>query len=406
MTFRPDPMSSLLPTALSVLAVAMVPVAFAARPVASSGLAMLKAPTPTQPTAGGIRIPGPGAQPQLGFACCDGSIAEAQEILSDQVIAALRSLHASVAIPTSNFSPERARLVQRLNRAQIPVIAWLVLDKNQGLYFNADNVTEAPPRVAAFEAWTSANRLQWFAVGFDVEPNFDQLGRLKAHRWRLFGTLLHRAIDGARMRRARSVYEALIADLQSHGFVVQTYQMPYLPAERSVHSTLIDRLLGSVDVRGNEEYLMLYTNMARPVGAGMIWSLGRGAQSIAIGSTGGPGTPGVGSGPLDWNEFRRDLIVASHFTHHIGVYNLEGCIDQGFLPRLQAMDWNQGVVIPADSVHRAERMGLLIRVVLWTLSNFVYILVVLLVLLGWLIHRRRKRRARALSAGRMRTLEK
>ena len=46
--------------------------------------------------------------------------------------------------------------------------------------------------------------------------------------------------------------------------------MPYIPAERSAHSSILDRLLGTVDVRGNREYLVLYTNVARLVGAGMI----------------------------------------------------------------------------------------------------------------------------------------
>jgi len=58
----------------------------------------------------------------------------------------------------------------------------------------------------------------------------------------------------------------------------------------------------------------------------MIWSLGRGAQGISLGSTDGETPPGVGSGPLDWNEFSRDLIVASHYSRRVGVYDLEGLV--------------------------------------------------------------------------------
>ena len=171
--------------------------------------------------------------------------------------------------------------------------------------------------------------------------------------------------------------------------------MPYRPAERSTGSTLPDRLLGTLDVRGNIEYLMIYTSFARPVGAGMIWSLGPGAQGIAIGVTDGDSRPGVGSGPLDWDEVSRDLIVASHFTRHIGVYNLEGAVKQGFLPRLIAMDWNQTVTIPPDSIARARRIRFISHAVLLTLPFLPELILAVFVLLVWLVRRRivKKRRA-------------
>lgn len=73
---------------------------------------------------------------------------------------------------------------------------------------------------------------------------------------------------------------------------------------------------------------MLYTSFARQIGAGMIWSIGRNARAIPIGSTDGESSAGTGAGPLDWDEFTRDLIVASHFSKHIGIYDLEGCVRQ------------------------------------------------------------------------------
>jgi len=119
------------------------------------------------------------------------------------------------------------------------------------------------------------NGLKWAAGGLDIEPNFAELAALKTHRWHLIISLIRRSLDGKRIERARTEYSRLIAELQSRGYAVQTYQMPYLPAEHSVHSTLLDRLFGTVDVHGNEEYLMLYTNVARP-----IW----GGDDLVIGS--------------------------------------------------------------------------------------------------------------------------
>jgi hypothetical protein len=341
----------------------------------------------------GIRVAGPGTQPHIGFACCDGSTQEMQALFADpQVMTDLESLHALVAVAIVDFSPERAGVVRQLNQAGIPAVAWIQLPKDEGVYLNADNAPAAWARFRAFEQWTRENHLQWSAVGLDIEPDFNEFSRLSGHRWRLAGRLLRNALDRGRMLHARQQYSALISKIQTDGYPVQTYQMPYLPAERSVHSTLLDRMLGTVDVRGNIEYLMLYTSFARRVGAGVIWSLGRNAQGISVGVTAGDGTPGADPGPLSWEEFSRDLIVASHFTREIGVYNLEGCVRRGYLDRLTTMDWSQSVVIPAASVAHAERLGLLVRGALWTGSHLPWLMVLALLLIAWFIVRRWRRR--------------
>src|SRR5579862_6799393 len=288
---------------------------------------ILATPAAAANTPGEIQIQGPGVAPRLGFACCDQGIPQMQSLFANpDVVASLRDLHAEVAVAILDFTPERAQVVHLLNQQEIPAVAWIMLPNDQGSYLNAENADEAAARVADFEKWTDANHLQWAEVGLDIEPNFTQLAALKDHRWRLFSTLLRQSLDGKRIAHAQQAYSALIREIQSRGYPVQTYAMPYLPAERSVHSSIPDRLLGTVDVRGNDEYLMLYTSFARQVGAGMIWSIGPHAQSIAIGITDGTLPPGSGSGPLNWDEFSRDLIIASHFSSHIGVYNLEGCV--------------------------------------------------------------------------------
>jgi hypothetical protein len=340
----------------------------------------------------GIRVQGSGVPPHLGFACCDRSIEEAQTLFADPAaISSLQTLHAEVAIAILDFSPQRADIVRRLNQQGIPVVAWIMLSKEQGYYLNADNAPEAARRISDFEQWTSAHGLQWSAVGLDIEPNFSQLAELRSHRWRLTTTLLGRILDGGRILRAQKAYSALIGQIQSRGYPVQIYEMPYIPAERSVHSSLPDRVLGTLNVKGDEDYLMLYTSYARAIGAGMIWSLGPHAQGIGVGITEGDTTAGSGSGPLDWTEFSRDLIVASHFTTLIGVYDLEGCVRQGFLPRLTAMDWSQSVLIPTASIRRAERFGFVVRCMLWLASNSLWLLALGLLLIAWIIWRRRNR---------------
>ncbi len=335
-------------------------------------VASFSAATATSPD---IRIEGSGVQPQLGFACCDQGIAPMQALFADHdVVAELHDLHAQVAVAIADFSPERAQVVRFLNQQQIPVIAGVTLQTRDGPYFNADDVAEAPAQIASFEKWTRENGLHWDAVGLDIEPNFGELAALKNHRWRLLTTLLRNSLDGKRIgKRAQEQYSALIRQIQSQGYPVETYTLPYGPVERNLHTTLLDRLLGTVDVQSNENDLMIYTSYARPVGSAIILDLGPYTQGIVVGVTDGLTPAGSGIGPLDWDEFSSDLMVASHFSHHIGIYNLEGCVRQGYLQRLKTMDWGGSVVIPADSISRAKRHVLAFSIVLWIGSNLLYL---------------------------------
>jgi hypothetical protein len=333
----------------------------------------------------GIRVQGPGVAPQLMFACCDHGMSQIQAVLTNaDVIANLKSLHAGLAVAVVDFTPDRAQLVRQLNRDGIPIIASLSMPPEQGSYFNAENAPEAAARFAAFDAWSREQGLRWDGVGLDIEPNFAELASLRGHWWRLLTTFLRRAVDFQRMRDAQRMYSALIANIRSRGYFVLTYQLPYLPVERKAHSSLLDRMLGTVDVRGDQEVLMLYTSYAGPAGAAMIWKLGPDAQSIAICCTNGD--PTANPAVLDWSRFSRDLIVAGHFSHVVGVYDLEGCVHQGFLPRLETMNWSQSVTIPAVAIRSASQHLRMLRLVLWISSHllyFVFVLLLVIALIAW-----------------------
>jgi hypothetical protein len=334
----------------------------------------------------GVSVQGPGVRPNLAFACCDQGIVSMQALFADHdVIAALHELHAQVGVAIADFSPERAQVVRFLNQQQIPVIAGLALQTKDGPYFNADDVAEAPAQIAAFEKWTRENGLRWDAVGFDIEPNFSEFATLKNHRWRLFTTMLHNSLNGKRIERAQESYSALIRQIQSQGYRVETYTLPYGPVERNLHTTLIDRMLGTVDVRGSENDVMIYTSYARPAGSAIILDLGPYSQGIVVGITDGLSPAGSGYGPLDWDEFSSDLLVASHFAHHIGVYNLEGCVRHGYLPRLETMDWGGSVIVPTASISRVKRRVMALSIALWLGSNLLYIAIASIFTASWLV---------------------
>jgi hypothetical protein len=339
-------------------------------------------------TAGAVRVSG--ARPRLLFACCEtgAGAGDFQSLLADPaVISDLKELHAGVAVAIPDLSAGRAHAVSLLHEAGIPATAWLLLPAQQGYYMADDNVAETEVRFRDFQGWTAEHRLSWEAVGLDIEPDVRELAALKHDGgWRLSWNLVRRYLDDRKASSARAAYAGLIREIQASGYQAQTYQLPFIVAERRARTTLLERLLGIVDVRGDVEAVMLYTSFDPPIGSAMIWKFGPESQAITVGVVGGK------SG-LDWAHFSRDLIVASHFTNTVGVFDLEGCVEQGFLERLKGMDWGQAVVIPSAAVRKAILIHAVLPATLWTLSHLAYYVVVIILLDVWLAWRQARKHA-------------
>ena len=343
---------------------------------------------------GPIRVQGPGMQPQIFFACCDQGMGDMESWVGNpEVISQLQGLHAGLAVEISDFSAERAKAVCQLNEAGIPLTAWLVMSRQEGHYLNGFNAPQAEERFEEFAKWTRENGLKWGAVGLDIEPNFDQLKAASQHKGRFLWLLTKRFFDYGEVERGREAYAALIKRIQAAGYPVQTYQMPFLAEERAVHSTLIERLFGIVDVRGNEEVLMAYSSFNHAAGGGVPLMYGPQTQTLAVGITSDDKAAGLTG--LSWDEFSRDLIVGAHFSRVVGVYSLEGCIRYGYLPRMIALDWGQTVTIPAGQVAAAQKFDKHARHAIWIFSRLPYVVIALLVLaipFAWWLSRREKRR--------------
>ena len=138
---------------------------------------------------------------------------------------------------------------------------------------------------------------------------------------------------------------------------------------------------------------MLYSSFNHVADSGLIWEYGPKAQAIVIGSTRGDPSLSARFAPLNWNEFTRDLIVASHFTSVVGIYSLEGCVQQGYLARLRTMNWLQPVTIRGEAIRTVALLRARIQAALWSLSHLVYLAVSIIILdvCVWLIWQRRAR---------------
>jgi hypothetical protein len=148
------------------------------------------------------------------------------------------------------------------------------------------------------------------------------------------------------------------------GWRVENYQFPLIADERQAGSTVLQRL-ALVDVATDREVWMLYSSFLRALGPGLIWAYGPQAAAIAIGTTGGgPDIPGSPQMPaLTWEELAGDLRLARHFCDQILIHSLEGCVWQGFLPRLRSFGWAD-VDGPPDGARAATALRKTLHVAL------------------------------------------
>lgn len=322
--------------------------------------------------------------PRLTFACELDPERLTALFADDAVLTALQAFGARVALMLSDLSDERAAVVRRLNAAGIPVVGIPLVPLEDGYYFTADNAARASARYEEWTAWTAQHGLTWDSVGLDIEPDARVYQQIMDNPWGLPALLLPRLSDRDRPRRARVAYEALVARIRAGGYRVENYQFPLLADERRAGSTLLQRLLGLVDVRTDREVWMLYTSVLPGIGPGLLWSYGPEAQAIGVGSTGGgPDIPGHPQVPaLDWEELARDLRLARRWSDEVLIHSLEGCVQQGVLERLRAFDWGQAPQ-PPRTAWVAASLRAVLRGLLWSSAHPWRVLGVVLAL-AWL----------------------
>ena len=302
-------------------------------------------------------------QPRLTFFCELEPDALTLLLSDGHVVEVLRALRATVSLGLIDLSSERAAVVQALNRAGIPVVAWLLLPKAEGYWANADNAPQMVTRYVEFRVWTARYALAWAGVAIDVEPPFGDMQALMGGNAVSFLTrAVRRVLDRERHGRAASIYATLIDQMRLDGHTVESYQLPFIVDERSVGVHVLQRLFGLVDLRVDREVLMLYTSFIPSIGPGLLWSYARDAQGIGVGSTGG----GVDDfTPLGWEALARDLRLACRWSDALYVFSLEGCVRQGFLDRLVDFDWEAQEVAPETAAHQIAWARRVWRGVLW-----------------------------------------
>jgi hypothetical protein len=301
------------------------------------------------------------------------------------VIDDLKALDATLSLGILDLYEARAAVVKRLNQAGVPVIAWLLLPEEDGYWFNADNHEQAAARYVTFKAWTTQNNLQWAGIGLDIEMDINEMRALVAgEQDQAFARKLwHRLRDKPRVLKAQRSYQALVDLIHADGYPVESYHLPLITEERRAHATVLQRLVGLVDLETDREVLMLYTSFLRPQGAAALWSYASQADSVGVGSTGGgidlAGT--IDAKPLTWEEFARDLRLCVMQEKPIHIFSLEGCVEQGFLSKLNTFDWDQPVAIP-EGTSQVGFIRAALAAILWTIERPWTILLAFATLIG------------------------
>ena len=307
----------------------------------------------------------------LTFFCeLDGKALKA--LFSDaSVTDRLRALGARVSLGILDFSDERAAVVCQLNSAGVPVIAWQLLSREQGYWYNLCNAAQASERYKEFLAWTEQRGLRWAGIGVDIEPDISEIQQLLTHKSRLIRTVLKRGCGKKRFSEARAAYHALVERMHVDGYPVHSYEFPFMVDDQRVGSSWLQRIFGVTDVPSDQRVLMIYSSFFRPYGSAVLCNYARDADSVGIGLTGGGvELDGIEHlAPLSWNEFTRDLRFAGSCCREIHVFSLEGCVRQGFLERLQDLDWNCVAKCPQPWTAFVALLRAGLRAALWSMVH-------------------------------------
>lgn len=331
-------------------------------------------------------------KPKLTF-FCELPASDLLALFDDPVVIEnLCYLDATISMGILDLSPERAKIVQRLNQAGIPVTAWQLLPKEEGYWYNTRNAPQASMRYMEFKEWSHKYNLQWAGIGVDIEPAFAEMSQFSNQPARLLPLLWKRLWDSQTVTGARAAYSGMVTAMHHDGYTVESYQFPIILDERKAGSTILQRVAGIVDLDVDREILMLYTSFMRPNGPGIFWSYAQEAGAVGIGNTGGgvdiKGV--VDLPPITWEEFQRDLLLAHRLNKAIYIFSLEGCVQQGFLARLKSFNWEQLVQPPVDHARKVSWVRDLAHVLLWA-SARPLVIIVLLILVNRLLKGSKKR---------------
>jgi hypothetical protein len=322
-----------------------------------------------------------GSKPHLSF-FCELPEKEFNGLFADtSLVNELAEMQVSLRIGLHDFGMGRTLTIQNLNKAGIPVFAWLLLPEEDGYWFNMYNGEKAQKRYDDFKKWTDENHLQWQGIGLDLEPDMNDAKLAMTHPWKFGLKAYKRLYDNKSLKTAAEIYQKLISTMKADGYVVESYIIPFLLEERAKKTTSLQKLLGILDIETDKEIPMLYTSgMGNPA---IIPLYHTDKMPIALGSTGG----GVKIedfelASLTWDQLERDLIIASGLTDEIVIFCLETSVQKGFLVKIKNLDFNQKAPDLTVEIEKQKKTNNFIKFILVILNCPFWFTICILVILS------------------------
>lgn len=271
------------------------------------------------------------------------------------LIPTLQQLHAEIRMGMLDLSPERAEILKKLNEANVPVVAWLLLPEEKGYWFHSGNGEEAIARYKEIKQWADQQGIRFKAIGLDLELDMNDLKLFKTSPWALIRKLPARLYDAESIENGRAVYGQLLALIRKDGYPIESYYASFVRDETENGTTSLQRLTKFLDVPTEKEIPMLYTSFMGNAGGFLkVYALEPRLKYVALGSTGG----GVDTTlhTLSWDDLAHDLRVVGPVAEEIHIFSLEGTVKKGFLTRLVDFDYTPAPEIKEDQVKAVQNI--------------------------------------------------
>jgi len=241
----------------------------------------------------------------------------------------LKSLSAGVSLAMLDFSDERAEAIRLLHKLGIPVIAWLMLTKEDGYWLTLENSDQALARYADFKQWSGRKKLEWTGIGLWIKE-FEGNEKL----------LLSGKAKSKNFQPANEKFQQLAGQIRQDGYRLEIYQQAIKEHARPSGMRVVDKMESRLTIPADRQVDLLFPNLHRDQHRLSLWRYLDNSQAIGLGA--------IGSGalfpelehidPLSWQEFTQVLRLAAASGKPIYVFNLEGCAQLGYLDRLTTFD--------------------------------------------------------------------
>jgi hypothetical protein len=280
------------------------------------------------------------------------------------IIPELKNLNAQVRMGMLDTSRERKEILQSLNKAGVPVVAWLLLPKEKGYWFHSKNGPQAIARYHEIKQWADRNQIVFSGIGLDLELDINDIDLVKNHKVKLIGTIISRLYDKKQVAAGRKIYDSLVNEIRNDGYKVESYYVPFIRYENEKGRTALQQVSGFLDIKTDTDIPMLYSSfMGNGYGLLKVLAKDENVKSVAIGSTGGGFDTTLPS--MQWQDLVHDIQYASSFADEIHIFSLEGAVQKGFLPKIKTINFS--ATVAADPAQEKEVRKLKLNVL--TLSS-------------------------------------